>query len=192
MEWIQRNPKKTVALSALAVLVVVVIVWGIAGGGGSPKSEPTLGGSPLATPTATPTHTLSALPTPSGVPTSVGQVLNALPGAGATGATGVFGAGGSSKSLARHHVTVTAHSDGPMMAVGWWIPFADGDRKGGKKGPGRSFTHSDGTYGDGDLARILAYGGPYSTKTWCTVTVDGKVTDRQQARGPYAEVFCQG
>jgi hypothetical protein len=190
MEWIQRNPKKTVALSALAVLVVVVLVWGMAGGSGSPQSEPTLGGSALATPTATPTHTLSVLPTPSAVPTSVGQVLNAMPAAG--GAADSFGAGGSSKSLTRHHVVVTAQSDGPMMAVGWWIPFADGDRKGGKKAPGRTFSHADGTYGDGDLARILAYGGPYSTKTWCTVTVDGKVTDRQQARGPYAEVFCQG
>jgi hypothetical protein len=189
MEWIQRNPKKTVGLAALAVLVVVIIVWGTSGGSDSGKS--TLGGPPLATPTATPSDKLTVLPTPSAVPTTVGSVLQGLDGNGNGAFTADFGQG-SSKSLPRHSVSVDAGSDGPMMAVGWWIPFADGDRKGGAKGPGRSYHHSDHTYGDADLARILAYGGPYSRKTWCTVTVDGKVTERQQAKGPYAQVFCQG
>ncbi len=190
MEWIQRNPKKTVGLSALAVLVVVVLVWGMSGGS-DPRGS-TLGGPPLATPTATPTHQLTVLPTPSAVPTSVGSVLQGLDGSGNGSFTSSFGANGSSKSLTSHHVVVKAGSDGPLMAAGWWIPFADGERKGGKKSPGRTYQHADHTYGDSDLARILAYGGPTSRNTWCTVTVDGKVTERQQAKGPYAEVFCQG
>jgi hypothetical protein len=186
MEWIQRNPKKAVGLSALAVLVVVVLVWGMSGGSGAPSS--TLGGPSLATPTATPTHVLSALPTPSAVPTSTSDVLQALTAAGS--GSSLVGSG-ASHSLARHRVVITARSDGPLMAVGWWIPFADGERKGADTSHASSFTHGDMTYGDVDLARILAYGGPFSTTTWCTVAVDGKVTERQEAKGPYAKVFCQ-
>jgi hypothetical protein len=190
MEWIQRNPKKAVGLSALAVLVVVVLVWGMSRGSGTPS---TLGGPSLATPTATPTHILSALPTPSAVPTSTTDVLQALTAGGSgTSKTQAFGAGGSSHGLTPHHVVVTAQSDGPLMAVGWWIPFADGARKGADTSGSKTFSHGDHTYGDSDLARVLAFSGPISKKTWCTITVDGKVTERQEARGPYAEVFCQG
>ena len=188
MEWIQRNPKRTLGLAALAVLVVVVLVWGMSDGG---SKDPTLGGPPLATPTATPTDRLTELPTPSAVPTQVGDVLAGLQGTGNGAFTSDFGSG-TSKSLPRHQVVIRAGSDGPMMAVGWWIPFADGERKGGQKGPGRTFEHTDHTYGSADLARLLAYGGPDSRSTWCTITVDGKVTERQTADGPYAEVFCQG
>jgi hypothetical protein len=192
MEWIQRNPKKAVGLSALVVLVVVVLVWGMSGSG-TPSAEPTLGGSGLATPTATPTHVLSALPTPSAVPTSSTDVMQALAAAGSgTSESQLFGASGSSHGLTPHHVVIAAQSDGPLMAVGWWIPFADGTRKGSDTSGSKTFSHADRTYGDNDLARILAYGGPNSKKTWCTITVDGKVTERQQAQGPYAEVFCQG
>jgi hypothetical protein len=190
MEWIQRNPKKAIGLSALAVLVVVILVWGMSGSG-SPSGEPTLGGPSLATPTATPTHVLSALPTPSAVPTSTTDVMQALNAAGSS-EDQVFGAGGSSHGLTPHHVVIAAQSDGPLMAVGWWIPFADGERKGSDTSGSKTFSHADRTYGDNDLARILAYGGPNSKRTWCTITVDGKVTERQEAKGPYAEVFCQG
>lgn len=188
MEWIRRNPKSAAGLAALMALLLVVLVWGLGGSDSPGEDEPTLG-APLGTPTPT-RAPLTVLPTPSGVPTSVDEMLNAFPSGAST--SGAFGASGSSKSLTRHRVTVTARSDGPMMAVGWWIPFADGERKGGEKGPGRSYQHSDGTYGDADLARVLAYGGPNSRRTWCTVTVDGKVTERQEADGPYAQVFCQG
>jgi hypothetical protein len=188
MEWIQRNPKKAAGLSALAVLFVIVLVWGVAGGSGTPSSG---SGAPLATPTATPTHELSVLPTPSAPGTSASDVMQALTSNGTGSFSQSFGSG-SSSSLNRHSVTVTAHSDGPMMAVGWWIPFADGARTGSDESHSRNFEHSDKTYGDSDLARILAFGGPFSKRTWCTVTVDGKVTERQEAAGPYGRVFCQG
>ncbi|MGY2877152.1 hypothetical protein ACVW00_004342 [Marmoricola sp. URHA0025 HA25] len=191
MEWIQRNPKKAAGLTALAVLVVIVLVWGMSGGSGTPSGGSTPG-APLATPTATPTHELSVLPTPSSPATGASDVLQALTANGSFDSKSFGKPSGSSQSLTRHHVTVTAQSDAPLMAVGWWIPFADGARTGSDTSGSRSFHHSDGTYGDADLARILAYGGPYSKKTWCTITVDGKVTERQEAAGPYAKVFCQG
>ena len=189
MEWIQRNPKKAAGLSGLAVLVVIMLVWAIAGGSDEPGKS-TLGGAPLATPTATPTHELSVLPTPTAPGTS--DVLKALESDGKGSFSSTFNAGGSAHGLTKHKVTVTAQSDGPMMGVGWWIPFANGERKGGDASKSRSFSHSDTTYGDADLARVLAYGGPYSKRTWCTVVVDGKVTERQEAKGPYGQVFCQG
>ena len=189
MEWIQRNPKKAVALSALLVLSVIMIIWGTSGGSGSPSSEPTLG--PLATPTVTPSDALTVLPTPSSVPTTVEGLMEGLSPSSA-GSFGKSTVGGSSKSLPRHHVTVSATSDGAMMGVGWWIPFADGKRTGADQSGSKTFRHSDTTYGDADLARVLAYGGPYSKKTSCSITVDGKVTIRKTAKGPYGEVFCQG
>ena len=191
MEWIQRNPKKTVALSALLVLCLVLLVWGLSGGGDSADSTPTLGGPSLATPTTTPSEHLTVLPTPSGLPTSVGGVMQGLDSSGNGVFTESFGSG-SAKSLAKHHVVVKAVSDGVMMGVGWWIPFANGARKGGEVPKSTTFSHSDTTWGDSDLARILAYGGPNSKKTTCYVIVDGKVTEKETAEGPYGQVFCQG
>jgi hypothetical protein len=121
----------------------------------------------------------------------VNGVMQGLDSSGNGAFTKGFGTG-SAKSLPKHHVVVKAVSDGPMMGVGWWIPFADGERKGGDSSKSKTFSHSDVTYGDADLARVLAYGGPYSKRTWCTVVVDGKVTERQEAKGPYGQVFCQG
>lgn len=189
MEWIRRNPKKAVALAALIVVCVLGIVWVSSGGDDSPESE-TLGGPALATPTATPSERLTVLPTPSAVPTSIGDALAGLEAS--DGAFGINPGSGSSKSLPKHHVVVKAVSDGELMAVGWWIPFANGPRKGGEAPKSKTFSHGDTTYGSSDLARILAYGGPNSRHTTCTVLVDGKVTEKQSAEGPYAEVFCQG
>jgi len=192
MEWIQRNPRKTAGLAALGLLFVLVVLRGVLSGPGHASTDPTLGPS-LAVPTTTPTGIPNALSSPSAVPTSTSDVMQALAAAGSAEAKGeLFGAGGSAKGLTPHHVVIAAQSDGPLMAVGWWIPLADGVREGSDTSGSRSFSHGDRTYGDSDLARILAYGGPYSKTTTCTVTVDGKVTDRQSAKGPYAKVFCQG
>lgn len=189
MEWIQRNPRKAVALAALIVVGVLGIIWASSGGDDSPESE-TLGGPALATPTATPSQRLTVLPTPSAVPTSIGDVLAGLDSS--AGAFGTNPGSGTSKSLPKHRVVVKAVSDGQIMAVGWWIPFANGERTGGEVPKSKTFSHGDTTYGSSDLARILAYGGPESRHTSCMVLVDGKVTEKQTAEGPYAEVFCQG
>jgi hypothetical protein len=189
MEWIQRNPKKTVGLSALAVLVVVILVWGMSGGGSPDKS--TLGGPPLATPTAMPSHRLTVLPTPSAVPSAVGEVVDGFPSGGLGSSSGI-GGGGYDKSLPRHRVVITAGSPDGMLGVGWRIPLGDGPRSGTMKSPGRSFQHSTVTYGEPDYAQLYAYVGPNASKVWCTVLVDGRVTDHRIATGPWGQVFCQG
>ena len=189
MEWIQRNRKKAAGLAGLVVVVVLVLVWG-ASRSGSPKQPATLGGPGLATPTATPGGLLTGLPDPSAVPTSQSGVLDALAAQGASVGSSSFGHG-SVKSLTKHHVTIAAGSDGPLMAVGWWIPLADGQRKGSDTSHAKQFSHSDTTYGDGDWAQLLAFGSSTSKKTWCTITVDGKVVDHQEGQGPWVRVFCQ-
>lgn len=191
MEWIQRNPKKAVALSALAVLCVLILVFGVFGGGSDSPKESTLDGPTLATPTSTPSERLTVLPTPSALPTTAGGLVNGVTGKSVGSAFGST-VGGAAKSLPKHHIVVAAQSNGNMMGVGWWIPFADGKRTGSDTTRPRTFSHADTTYGDADLGRILAYGGPESKMTSCTITVDGKVVIHKEAKGPYAQVFCQG
>ena len=187
MEWIQRNPKKAAGLAGLLVLVLVVLVWG--GTRSHGKKEPaTLGGPTLATPTLTPGGLLTGAP--SAVPTSQSGVFDALNAQGASAGFGAFGHG-SVANLAKHHVVLTAGSNGPLMAVGWWIPLADGQRKGSDTSHSRTFRHADTTYGDRDFAQLLAFGSSTSRRTWCTITVDGKVVDHQEGRGPWARVFCR-
>lgn len=189
MEWIRRNPRRAAALGGLVVLVVLVLAWGAAGSGSS-KQPATLGGPTLATPTATPSRRLTAFPSPSAVPTSQSGPLDALAATGGPGGSGAFGPGAVT-SLARHHVVISAGSDAPLMAVGWWMPLADGRQKGSDTSHAERFRHADTTYGDGEYARVLAFGSSRSRKTWCTVAVDGKVVDHQEGRGPWARVFCR-
>jgi hypothetical protein len=191
MEWIQRNPKKAVGLSALAVLCVVILVWGMSGGGSSsPSAEPTLGGPSLAVPTATPSKKLTALPSP-GSPTSVGSFQD-FPTAGMGNlAPGLLGSGGSN-GLPPHRVVIAAGSDGPLLGVGWRIPTGDGARKGKDFSYRKTFRHSTTAYGRPDYAQLYTRVGPDSSYLWCTVSVDGKVVEREEAKGPWGGVFCQG
>ena len=194
MEWIRRNPKKAGGLSTLAVVCLVVLVWGLTGGSGTQVDEPSTLGlpSPLATPTRTPSRSLNGLPTPSGTPTSVSQVLSGFPsaGMGALG-PGLVGSGGVN-GLPAHSLVISAGSDGPLLGVGWRIPTADGKRAGKDTSYQKSFRHATTVYGRPDYAQLYTRVGPDSSHVWCTVTVDGKVTERQEAHGPWGAVFCQG
>lgn len=190
MDWFRRNPKEAAGLSALAVLCLVVLVWGVAGG--RRASEPsTLGRpAPLATPTKSPTRALGGLATPSGSPTPVGQMVGSFPST-AMGEAGFAGTG-FDRGLKPHHIVITAESDGPLAGVGWQMPTADGPR-GGKDAVGqRSFRHEATVYGGPDYAQLYTFDGPNSSWVSCTITVDGKVTDHQVAKGPWGQVFCRG
>lgn len=194
MEWIQRNPKKAAGLSALAVLCVVILVWGMTSGGASqPSAEPTLGvPGTLSTPTATPSRSLTVLPAPSGTPTSVGAAIKGFPSAGMGSiGPGLLGSGGAN-GLPPHRVVIEAGSDGPLLGVGWRIPTANGPRKGKDLSYKNWFRHSTTAYGKPDYAQLYTRVGPDSSVVWCTVTVDGKVTEREEAHGPWGGVFCQG
>jgi hypothetical protein len=194
MEWIQRNPKAAIGVSALAVLCVVILVWGMSGGSGTSSAEPTL--APLATPTATPSHKLTVLPSPTVAPTgkatSISDVLNGFPSTGMGEIPpGMLGSGGD-YGLPPHRVVISAGSDGPLLGVGWKIPTADGKRGGKDLSYKKSFSHATTAYGRPDYAQLYTRVGPDSSRVWCTVRVDGVVTEHEEGHGPWSAVFCQG
>jgi hypothetical protein len=192
MEWIRRNPKAAVAVSALAMLCVVILVWGMSGGSGSPTAEPTLGTPILATPTATPSKSLSVLPSLTASPTTVGGAVKAFPSAGMGNiGPGLVGSGGVN-GLPPHRVVIEAGSDGPLLGVGWRIPTANGARKGKDLSYKNWFRHSTTAFGKPDYAQLYTRVGPDSSVVWCTVTVDGKVVEHEEVHGPWGGVFCQG
>jgi hypothetical protein len=193
MEWIQRNPKTAAALAALVLLCVAVLAWGTTRGSDEPRDDPA-GAAPLATPTASPTRPpLTALPegSPTAAATGASTTLAGFPSTGMGAMPGIAGEG-FNDSLPRHQVVITAGADSPLAGVAWRIPLAKGARSGTEKSPGTSFSHAAVSYGQPDYAQLYTFVGPDGSHVWCTVTVDGRVTDHQEARGPWGEVFCQG
>jgi hypothetical protein len=195
MEWVRRHPRTAAGLSLLAVLCVGVIAWGVLGNG-SPSSE-ALPGSALPAPTSPrltlPTLAPSGSPAPTGSPASIGDALANLPGAngGQPLPPGLAGSGGVI-AMPAHHVVISAGSDGPLLGVGWNIPTADGQRKGKDLSHRRTFGHATTAYGKPNYAQLFAKSGPDSSYVWCTVSVDGRVTERQEGHGPWAGVYCVG
>jgi hypothetical protein len=193
MDWIRRNPKAAVALSALAVLCAVLIVWAMSRSSDATKQPllggPTLSGEPSVTPS--PSRSLTILPTPTTKSTTIGGALGGFPSAGMGVPPGMVGSG-SDYGLPPHHVVITAGSDGPLLGVGWKIPTADGKRGGKDLSYKSSFSHGATAYGRPDYAQLYTRVGPNSTRVWCTVRVDGRVTEHQEGRGPWSAVFCQG
>lgn len=188
MEWIRRNPKSAAALSALTVLLVVVLVWGL-GGSDTPTDEPTLG-APSASPTPT-RAPLTVLPSPSAAPTSIAEAIQGFPSSGMGAGPGLLG-DGATQGLPPHRVVIEAGSDGPLLGVGWRIPTADGKRAGKDLTYKNRFRHAATAYGSPDYAQLYTRVGPDSSVVWCTVSVDGRVVERKEVKGPWGGVFCQG
>ncbi|QYJ03966.1 hypothetical protein KUV85_16840 [Nocardioides panacisoli] len=96
--------------------------------------------------------------------------------------------GFSAKAPTRDYVLTTS-SDAPMAGVVWRIVRTD-------HGEVRRNVRS--TRGAATVTEPAAFGqvnvvaGPESGRVECTITVNGRVVDRQQASGPWAQVFCQG
>jgi hypothetical protein len=197
VEWIRRNPKAAAGLSGLAVLCAVILVWGMSGGSRSASADPTLGGPSLAVPTITPHRApLTGLASPSGTPTSMAGGMAGFSSSGfsSSGSSAGSGLGGPGfhDGLPPHHIVISAGSDGPLLGVGWKMPTADGPRSGKDLSGRRTFRYSTTVYGKPDYAQLYTYDGPESSTIWCTITVDGKVTEHQVAKGPWGQVFCQG
>lgn len=188
MEWIQRNPKTASGLAALAVLCVVIIVWGASSRSGSPAAEPATLGT-LATPTATPTRTLTALPTPvSSPPASAGSTMSLLETKMKASVGNV--ANGYSHSLEPHEVVIEAGADGGLAALAWRIPHAKGTTEGSQTKPGTSWRLVKTEFGLPAYTGFYTYVGETRGQVWCTLKVDGKVVDHQEARGPWGQVYC--
>ena len=184
-----RHPLVVIAAVLAAVALVVVLLLAGLGGGDSDGAR--------ATPTATPSPTPSAV---DGVDAETDEASTGMgTGGSPDGATSSFGGGpgglageGASLSTTTRRLTMSATSDEPIFVLGYQAPTSNDAAYGRVESPGRSWSRSTTVYGPPDYAQIFLQAGPRATTITCTVTVDGRVTDRRTATGPYAQLFCQG
>lgn len=181
-----QNPLAIMALLVMAVVLVVLFVPLPNSGDDAragDRSPPTLGPRPSPDATEPASNGTKVRETsPQGAPPTA-MTLEARPG--------LLGEG-ASRSTAVHDVTLTVTSDAPVWVLGYLVPTSP-DRSYGKvKKPGSSWSMSTVVTGPPDYAQIFAQSGPKATRITCTVSVDGRVTERRTATGPYGQLFCQG
>jgi hypothetical protein len=210
MEWIRRRPKVAAAAGGLAVLVVLTLVWLLA------RTPETKDDGPIAYPSGLPTETatrapLKELPSATASPTTAaearratkkafdqfGQSLAAGGGLSAGGGSGTLempGMQGGSvyKYLPKHRVTMRVTSEAPIGTIGYVVPTSLRNSSGVVKNVGTSWTLTTTAYGDPDYARLYMQAGARGFPVTCTITVDGKVTEKRSTEGPYGQLICQG
>jgi hypothetical protein len=205
MDWIRRRPRLAVAAGVVATVVVLAIVVLLVRQPNEPAQDPT----PIALPTNTPTATpLKTLPTtvPSASPSTAAQAKAATQkafnafgkglssGSGSTSFNMPGIQGGSQFSfLPKHRVTMRVSSREPIAYVGWVVPTAYPKIRDIVKNVGTSWSLTLTAYGDPDYAQVYVQANPSGAPITCTITVDGRVTQRESTEGPYGRLYpCQG
>lgn len=195
----RRTRRDTTRTAATAAIVTGVTLMGFAlstlllgGSDPDPRPETTLGVPSVDTPAyAAPDEPGDAREavSPEGEPTGVPGVP-AFPGAGAT-LTGLGGKGGV-KGLPTMRITLSMTSAAPIAYVGYVVPTSLDDPTGTVENPGTSWSLTTIGYGPPDYAQLFSIAGPTGVPVTCTITVNGKVTERRTTTGPYDQMFCQG
>lgn len=163
-----------------ALLLVIVAAWALTRGEKKTTAGPYVP-PPSSSSTPGPEDQPTALVPPEAAPTG----FDGLPTQGVPGLEG----DGFVSDGGRHSVVVSVTSDAEVVFAGYRVPTAN--KSDSAKGV-RSLKGTATAFGHPDYAQVFVTAGPYSTRTVCTVTVDGKVTDRRVGEGPYAYLFCQG
>ncbi|RNL62182.1 hypothetical protein EFK50_10305 [Nocardioides marmoriginsengisoli] len=168
-----------------------------------PADEPIAlpSGLPSQTPTREP---LKELPTAAATPSTAAQVQaqtkkafeqfgKGLTG-GASGTIDMPGLQGGSiyKYLPKHKVTMRITSEAPIGTVGYVVPTSLKNSSGIVKNVGTSWSLTTTAYGDPDYAQLFMAAGSRGYPVYCTITVDGKVTEQRHTEGPYGQLICQG
>lgn len=202
MRWIRRHSRETAAIAAcvgVVMIVAVLVVQYFTRGSSAPErdrsvpdfsAEPFDGADPatITRPPGMPAPASSASPGIPGIPGSsqganaFGKPLN-LPGLGGEG--GVSG-------LPPHQIRLQLTSAVPISGVGYVIPTSLKDFYGVAEDIGKSWSLTTTVYGNPDYAQLFAQAGARGFPVTCTITVDGKVTERRSTAGPYGQLFCQG
>jgi len=206
MEWFQRRPKVAAASGVLAALMVLTLIWLLVRDTDKPAAEEP--GIAVGLPTPTGKPTVKDLPTPTGsaVPTTAAEVQRAAQrafdefGKGLTGGPGGSGTfnmpgmqGGSIyKYLPKHVVTMRITSEAPIGTVGYVVPTSLRNSSGVVKNVQNSWSLTTTAYGDPDYAQLFMQAGARGFPITCTITVDGRVTERRSTEGPYGQMICQG
>lgn len=205
MEWIRYHPKVSAAIAAVVSLFVIVFVW-IQISPDDSNQPDTFGSPELPTPSTSP---LSELPTisPSATPTANGGAGGSGGLGGFTGIPGEGSNGGASggtltmpglqggslyKYLPKHAITLRVTSEVPIGTIGYVMPTSLRNSSGTIKNAGTSWSLSSTVYGSPDYAQIFVQAGARGFPITCTITVDGKVTERRSTEGPYGQMVCQG
>ncbi len=123
------------------------------------------------------------------VPAQVQQGLGSFAGGGS--GQGLAGGGGVANQPIRT-VTLSLTSEAPLGTVGYIIPTSLRDNYGIRTDVGRTFSVTTTAYGPPDYAQGFARAAQRGFPVTCTITVDGRVTERQTTAGPYGALFCQG
>ncbi len=103
-----------------------------------------------------------------------------------------FGGDGFSAGAASHRVRLTVSSRVAAGTVGYVVPTSANESYGIVHDVGTSWSLTTTGYGAPDFARVFVQSGLRGHPVTCTVRVDGKVTDRRTAAGPYGQAMCQG
>lgn len=107
------------------------------------------------------------------------------------GLKGLAGEGGESH-LQGHRISMQMSSSSPIRTVGYIVPTSLDNSYGVVKNVGSSWSLGTTVYGPPDYAQLFAQAGPAGNRITCTISVDGKVTERRSSVGPYGRLFCQG
>lgn len=186
------------AAGALATVVVLVLVWLMVRGTDKPQEEPIAfpSGLPTATSTGNPLEELPSTAAEVQAKTkkafeAFGKGLSSGLTSGTLSIPGLQG-GSLYENLPRHRVTLRASSAEPIGTVGYVVPTSYRNSSGIVKKVGRSWQISVIAYGDPDYAQLFLQAGALGAPVTCTITVDGKVTERRSTEGPYGQLICQG
>lgn len=203
MDWFRQRPKVAIASGVAALLVAVSLIWFLVRDTDKPAAEEPGIASGLPTPSGRPS--IGDLPT--GEPTSAAEVQAAAQrafkqfGQNGLGTSGLESGqlslpgmqGGSIyKYLPKHVVTMRVTSEAPIGTVGYIVPTSLRNSSGVVKNVKNSWTLTTTAYGDPDYAQLFMQAGARGFPITCTITVDGKVTERRSTEGPYGQLICQG
>jgi len=139
----------------------------------------------------------TAAPSPDASTAATAQPSAAESGlfAGHTGGLGVppglQGAGDYSQ-LPKHTLTVHMSTKGVLGTVAWIIPTSVENHEGTTVVRGGSWSLTTTVYGNPNYAVVFAQQGRVEEPVTCTITVDGKVTERRSTKGAYSAMWCEG
>lgn len=94
--------------------------------------------------------------------------------------------------LPKHKVTMKVTSSAPIGTIGYVVPTSLKQSSGIVKNVGGSWSLTTTAYGDPDYAQLFMQADARGHIITCTITVDGKVTEKRSTEGPYARLICQG
>lgn len=209
MEWIRHRPRAAAAAGVVAVLAVLALVIVLTQSKDDVPESSSLGNLADNLPTApeptlaelTPTSSPSSTQAPSAadVQKQIQKQFNQLGqgfsnGGLSGGQLDMPGLQGGSiyQYLPKHRVTMRVTSAAPIGTVGYVVPTSLKNSSGVVRNVGGSWSLTTTAYGDPDYAQIFLQADARGNEITCTITVDGKVTEKRTTQGPYARLICQG